>query len=148
MGPSRETAGGGSPRAGGSGGEGSPNTGTATSGTGGGPSHRARAAGTEGTNTEVAHWIGTSRGNALPPRTGTSGASGVGPEHSGRAPAWFRWRWGTRERGRRGRLNATVDAGTRTVGRMEAREKAGEQECRGRSRAREGDRQLGDRPED
>ena len=57
-------------------GEGSPNTRTETSGTEGGSSNRARAAGMEGKNTEVAGWTGTSRGIALPPWTGTSGASG------------------------------------------------------------------------
>ena len=67
-------------------------------GTGGGPSQRPRPAEAEGRNTEVAYSTGTCRGNALPPPTGTSGASVV-DGHLGRwdqstrgrrAPAWSR----------------------------------------------------------
>ena len=128
QGLSGETAGGGSPRAWRSEGEGSLTTRTGASGMEGGPSHQARAARTEGKNTGVARWTGTSGGIALPPRTGISRVSGE-DEHLGlldqsiwgrRAPAWIRRSWGTRQRGRSGRLNATVDAAVQTVGKMEA----------------------------
>ena len=84
-----------------------------------------------------------------------------GLEHPGQAARTGTWARGTRAPGRRpgsagdgvrakeaAGVNATVDAGARTVGRMEAREMAREQGCRGRSRGCEGDRQSRDRPED
>ena len=111
---------------------------------GGEPSHWARAAGADGRSTEVAL------------RTGTSGTSGqAGHLRSGNqgkrgrwAPAWSRVRGSTRERGRRGGPKASVDPEASTVGRMEAKEVAGEQGCQGRSRGRAGSHQVSNSPED
>ena len=86
---SGESAGGRSPWAGGSEGEGSANARTGTSRTGGGPGHWARAAGPEGRNTEVPSGLehpgqaaktgSSARGNKADGKGGRRpGPSGVG----------------------------------------------------------------------